>query len=891
MKLKCVIVFVMIGLSFISQANAFSQGNPKVVEAIEKLKERAGGNVKVSYHAADRVKTIEGELSPPYYGKPEEAAKLFLSEYAAIFQMSHDLSDIEIERVLEDKVGEKHHGYFIGFKQTYKGLPVFNARLGVLIKEDKSVKKVSSTYRSDINVAITPALSEGKVVEIAKDDHFKNCKYYSGKAKKSLSCAGKEITLEGTPSTRLGILMQGKMPILTYKTTLIIKSPVFDVMEYDIDANTGKILKKRSHVVYFSGSGTVFDPNPVNTLNNTSLRDDAGGSPNADDLAFDGAYVQRELKDLSAGYTLSGPYVEVNDLLRTPFLFSPTSGHVISPSGNFNFTRSFDEFEHVMVYYHIDTNQRYIQSLGFLNTNNRSILADPHWLPDDGIDNSEYVTGATGFPDGFGYLAFGTVDVDDAEDADVILHEYGHAIQDNVAPGKYGECSTESGAMSEGFGDYWAASNTSSSTFDPACIGEWNDVPGCIRRVDSLKRYPVDTKGECHDDGEIWSGVLWDMFNTLGKTNTDKLVLRSHVIIGSDTTIESPSFCDGAKAIIEADRQDYAGANNVAIKNAMRNRGFDRSIKDINALDGIYSAANYINDSGQVVGVFETSEGIFRAFIWDAANGMQDIGSTEEILSLATSINNNGQATGWSEKVDGTYLAFIWDAANGMQDLGTLGGSWSQAWGINGSGQIVGAAETVDGSTHAFIWDSINGMQDIGILSGNWSRARSINNAGQVVGEAETAEGAVHAFIWDAADGIQDLGTLGGSLSWADGINNSGQVVGGARMANEINIHAFIWDVNNGIQDIGTIGGNYSWAVGINDSGQVVGEAETTEGAVHAIIWDAVNGMKDLGVLGGNYSYAASINNSGQVVGEAELPNESVVEIIHAAIWQQCDLL
>ena len=64
-------------------------------------------------------------------------------------------------------------------------------------------------------------------------------------------------------------------------------------------------------------------------------------------------------------------------------------------------------------------------------------------------DNSDYspVTKA---------LRFGTGGVDDAEDAEIILHEYGHAIQDNQVPG-FG-ASNECGAMGEGFGDYLAGS-------------------------------------------------------------------------------------------------------------------------------------------------------------------------------------------------------------------------------------------------------------------------------------------------------------------------------------------------------------------------------------------------------------------------------------------------
>lgn len=50
-------------------------------------------------------------------------------------------------------------------------------------------------------------------------------------------------------------------------------------------------------------------------------------------------------------------------------------------------------------------------------------------------------------------LRFGKGGVDDAEDAEVILHEYGHAIHFSH---NFAFASEEAGATSEGFGDYWA---------------------------------------------------------------------------------------------------------------------------------------------------------------------------------------------------------------------------------------------------------------------------------------------------------------------------------------------------------------------------------------------------------------------------------------------------
>ena len=90
-------------------------------------------------------------------------------------------------------------------------------------------------------------------------------------------------------------------------------------------------------------------------------------------------------------------------------------------------------------------------------------------------------------------MSLGTGGVDDGEDAEVIEHEYGHAVQNDQVPG-FGS-SPQGGAMGEGFGDYLAsalsATFTPNPTFDP-CLGEWNElgtgngaaVP-CIRRVDT----------------------------------------------------------------------------------------------------------------------------------------------------------------------------------------------------------------------------------------------------------------------------------------------------------------------------------------------------------------------------------------------------------------------
>jgi hypothetical protein len=272
-------------------------------------------------------------------------------------------------------------------------------------------------------------------------------------------------------------------------------------------------------------------------------------------------------------FRLHGDYIEISEL-DTPDVEYPTT--VVFPV-NFAYLRRCDAFEAVMCYHHITKSQLYIQTLDFMDANNRRIEVDPHAL--DGEDNSKYV----GVPFGAGPLLFGEGGVDDAEDGDIILHEYGHAVQDNQTTSVYfgsGEngFGNETTAMAEGFGDYWAFSafhaQSVTSGFDPAAVGEWDatDLAG-LRRVDRAKVYPSDMVDEIHEDGEIWSRALWDLFGEIGKTATDVVVLQSHVLVPED-----PTFSDGAEAILAADELENSGANEEAIVDAFVDRGIFREL-------------------------------------------------------------------------------------------------------------------------------------------------------------------------------------------------------------------------------------------------------------------------------------------------------------------------
>src|SRR3954451_3126255 len=176
-----------------------------------------------------------------------------------------------------------------------------------------------------------------------------------------------------------------------------------------------------------------------------------------------GGYRHVALTDLDGSGTLTGTYAKVESETGTP---------ARNTGGGFVYTRDQDQFEQTMGYYWVTQAQRYIQSLGFGSTlpavNKRQQLLR---INQYGGDNSFYRNGTRKLT-----ITLGKGGVDDAEDAEVIVHEYGHSVQDDQVPG-FGS-TLEAGSIGEAFGDYLAVTVSSAVTrdasFDEPCVADWD---------------------------------------------------------------------------------------------------------------------------------------------------------------------------------------------------------------------------------------------------------------------------------------------------------------------------------------------------------------------------------------------------------------------------------
>jgi probable HAF family extracellular repeat protein len=199
-------------------------------------------------------------------------------------------------------------------------------------------------------------------------------------------------------------------------------------------------------------------------------------------------------------------------------------------------------------------------------------------------------------------------------------------------------------------------------------------------------------------------------------------------------------------------------------------------------VDTGFSGARGINGLGQVVGDYVTSSGADHAYVWTPAahNGttgtMVDLGSVlGATTSAADVINDSGQVAGTSSS--GTFL-YSGGKVTYLDGLGAIGTPSA----INDAGQVVGSSYT--GTTVAFLYSSGHSY-DLGSLGGGNTEPLAINAVGQIVGVTGTGG---TAFLWTpttpngTTGTMVNLNTLIGSttvtLQEATGINDKGQIVG-----------------------------------------------------------------------------------------------------------------
>ncbi len=464
---------------------------------------------------------------------PSGVARDLLRQHAKDFLWEPDHADLHDHTILTDA-----GAYSVRLTQTFKGIPVDASEVVVNMYADGRVTSIYNQYHYDIPKALDP-----KKAKIKADEATRLARALLGRAVEQSTIESSVLIVyqyhrvanhppkgQSRPGVYERFLELALAPsgaevpataagdgqyFLAWDVIAETKNPA-GRWRILVDAMTGGVIQVIDLAQYASGTGQVFDPNPIVTSGDTTLRHtSAAATINAQRAAV---AMPRLVPAVAGNLHLDGSYVHMDEVE------SPTVAEPVSPTGDFNFSFDDTRFLDAMTYFHLDRFQDFVQTqLGMSNVLNLSIPVDPQGLSN--ADNSHYLPPWSNPRIAFGGGAAITASnpVPDAADAMVVLHEYGHAIQDNVNHG----FDNPLDGTGEGFGDFLAAVFYDDKHANPSQTrgfmmswdsemgtGSWPgrhyDVPWLFDGAEYTGSF------DNHIRGQLWCATMFELYRKVG---------------------------------------------------------------------------------------------------------------------------------------------------------------------------------------------------------------------------------------------------------------------------------------------------------------------------------------------------------------------------------------
>ncbi|HEX6046189.1 MAG TPA: M36 family metallopeptidase [Pyrinomonadaceae bacterium] len=566
--------------SFPDRARA--RQNPRAnarLDAVDELLRTAGPDLAQNLHAVanefgamKNVFVEGGTLSEPASDTPDNIARKFLSGHADLFAVkATDSSSLKLTNE-DDDDGTA----FLEYTQTVGGIKVYQGHVQVVVNKNGEVLSVREGFLVDKQpVRLRPTLNEARGIARAfehagktvgdsfVETHKRTSSTEFSKFVNPLDASQREVLSE------LNVVRVADAARLAWHVYAHVGPEEY--YELLVDAHTGELLLRNNLIV--DAQGTVYPKSP--------------GKGGRQLVSFPGSW-------LGTSVVTNGPNVDACvdangdgacDITTGNFL---VNGRAYAPNQDFGFPfspaddpRLYPAAVVTNLFYFMNVIHDYSATLGF-TTGARNMEGN-----DPVIALAQSVTGNAFFncaPDGvrpsiqMGFFSGG----DSSVDSDVAIHEYGHGIAMRLIGNCGGLNGIQSGAMNEGWADYFAVTYGGDGA-----VGEWaTSVSGGFRRAvysvpaasihDSYQ--DLGNQGfETHNDGEIWAATLWDLRAQLGTSTVDRLVVQ-----GMKFTPVGPSFLNARDGILSADQNLTGGVNRCSIWTvfARHGMGFSASGND-----------------------------------------------------------------------------------------------------------------------------------------------------------------------------------------------------------------------------------------------------------------------------------------------------------------------
>jgi Zn-dependent metalloprotease len=537
-------------------------------------------NLRAVVNEAGAMKNffIDGvTLSEPQSDTADNIARKFLERHSSIFALSAASTE---ELKLENEDNDQGTA-FLSYTQTAGGLKVFEGQVQVVVNKNGEVLNVREGFLVDgPPLQRKGAMSEAKAIAKAFEHSGRTVfpafvENYSRQSTTEMSRFANplDLNLEEVLSEQNVVRVGGESRLAWHIYAEVGPEEWYEIL---LDAYTGELLL-RHNLYVFEAQGTVYTEAPdkgarqlVSFVGDVTINTAAGWMGTATVTTGNNveAYLDTDANnapDNNNGTGLSvGHASAANQDFTFPFstTVDPRTQQAAVVTNLFYYNNIMHDFSYNLGFTETARNFQ-VNNFGRGGTGNDSVRAEAQ--DGSGTNNANFATPPDGSRPRMQQYLFTSPnpDRDSSVDGDVVFHEYGHGISNRlIGNGSTALSGTQSGAMGEGWSDYWAITIN-----NDGAVGEYvTNNPNGIRRAAytvpaaAVHDSYADLGSTVHNDGEVWAATLWDLRTQLGATITDRIVLN-----GMKFTPNRPSYLNARDGIIQADQNLNGGANRCAI--------------------------------------------------------------------------------------------------------------------------------------------------------------------------------------------------------------------------------------------------------------------------------------------------------------------------------------
>ena len=547
------------------------------------LGQEKAGNLRGTVNEAGAIKNIfidGAPLSGPQSDTADNIARNFLKQHSSLFALSSS-AVTNLKLTNEDNDGPVT---FLEYFQTIGGIKVFEGNVQVAISKSGEVLSVREGFLApEQKLNLSPSLNEERALNSAFG--YAGRKMASSFTELRTRVDSSESSAFANPLgpdyedvlSELNIVRVGSKARLAWHVFAEVGPEQW--YEMLVDAHSGELLLR--HNLYVSeAQGTVYIESPnagarqlVSFVGDTVINTSAGwmGTSTVTTGNNVEAYLDTNADnapDANNGTGLSnGHAFASNQNFTFPFstTVDPRTQQAAVVTNLFYYNNIMHDFSYRLGFTETARNFQ-TNNFGRGGTGNDSVRAEAQ--DGSGTNNANFATPPDGSRPRMQQYLFTapSPDRDSSIDGDVVFHEYGHGISNRlIGNGSTALSGTQSGAMGEGWSDYWAITINGDGA-----VGEYvvNNTIGIRRAAYTVPANSVHDSYadvgaggfEVHRDGEVWAATLWDLRTQLGASVTDNIVLN-----GMKFTPTRPSFLNARDGILQADQSLNGGTNRCAI--------------------------------------------------------------------------------------------------------------------------------------------------------------------------------------------------------------------------------------------------------------------------------------------------------------------------------------